>query len=342
MRVFLLVVLSLLAGVSVTLKAGQMEGMVKDDSPSEYVVKKGDSLWEIAGYFLNHPWQWPEIWNDNPQIENPHLIYPNDTIVLAYVDGEPTLSIGKRAYIKKLPLIKQVSRDEPIGSFPAKVMDEFLMSNQIQSERQLQVAPHVIAAVGDRIYIASGDEFYVHGALTKSINSYGVFREGDSYIDPDSKEVLGYHVTKIGTARVVNNENKTAIFKATEAKMPIRRGDRLLVSERDTSLYNMSPKPFEGVLDGRIIALGSGRTTSGPMEFVALNRGKGDGLETGDLLDILIRGELLKMLDSSSVLEAPQRRIGSLLIFAVYEEMSHGIILEASREVTSGSIVKNP
>ena len=342
MRALLLVVLSLLAGGSLTLKADQMGGMVKDDSPSEYVVKKGDSLWEIAGYFLNHPWQWPEIWSDNPQIENPHLIYPNDTIVLAYVDGEPTLSIGKRAFKKKSPLIKQVSRDEPIDSFPGKVMDEFLMNNQIQSDRQLEAAPYAIAAVGDRIYIASGDEFYVHGALTKSIISYGVFRKGESYIDPDSEEVLGYHVTKIGTARLMSDENKTAIFKATEAKMPIRRGDRLLVSERDISLYNMSPKPFEGVLDGRIIALTSGRLTSGPMEFVAINRGKGDGLETGDLLDILIRGEPFKMLESSRVLKAPQRRIGSLLIFAVYEEMSHGVILEASQEVTYGSIVKKP
>ena len=75
----------------------------KSSYPVEYVVKKGDTLWDISQEFLEDPWRWPEIWQVNEHIENPHLIYPGDRIRLIYLDGEPRLTLDTTCLLYTSP-----------------------------------------------------------------------------------------------------------------------------------------------------------------------------------------------------------------------------------------------
>ena len=83
------------AAIMLTGVALAQDVSVRSDHPDEYVVVKGDTLWDISGRFLDKPWQWPAIWHANPQIENPHLIYPGDVVSLVYIDGVPQLRLNR-------------------------------------------------------------------------------------------------------------------------------------------------------------------------------------------------------------------------------------------------------
>ena len=105
----------LLCCVLFSLPAAAADDMLRTDHPQRYTVVKGDTLWDIAGRFLHHPWQWPEIWYVNPQVANPHLIYPGDVLELVYIDGKPQLRVaGGSRHIKLTPTARSTPWDGSI------------------------------------------------------------------------------------------------------------------------------------------------------------------------------------------------------------------------------------
>jgi len=101
--------------------------LVNPRHPDQYVVLPGDTLWDIASLFLQDPWYWPEIWQINPQVANPHLIYPGDLLSLSYdADGQPILQL-QRGIERGAGVVERLSprvRSEPltdaIPTIPAK------------------------------------------------------------------------------------------------------------------------------------------------------------------------------------------------------------------------------
>ena len=99
-------------------QSGAANGVALNPShPDRYVVKRGDTLWDISALFLKDPWYWPEIWRVNPQVENPHLIYPGDVLVLVYIDGKPQLRLERAGGDERLsPQIRSQDLDGALGA----------------------------------------------------------------------------------------------------------------------------------------------------------------------------------------------------------------------------------
>ena len=172
------------------------ERSIRGDNPGEYTVVRGDTLWDISGRFLSRPWLWPEVWHVNPQIENPHLIYPGDRIALTYIEGSPRLQLIRAS--------SGPSRQSgPIGTAPAGSIEQFLVKPLVVSKAEVLGAPYVAATEEGQLIGSTGDHIFARGDVTG--NRFSIFRPGKSLIDPDTNEVLGHEAIHVSNASLVKN-----------------------------------------------------------------------------------------------------------------------------------------
>mgnify|MGYP002715740889 CR=1 FL=1 len=168
MRKSLLALLLVAAGGLAQAGLVQAEVQLKDGHPDRYTVVKGDTLWDISGKFLSLPWKWPELWHANPQIENPHLIYPGDTLSLVYIDGQPRLMLNRgasRGTIKLSPKVRSTPMAEAIPTIPLEAINSFLLSNRIvNSAEEFAAQPYIVAGRQESVIAGAGDRIYGRGA----------------------------------------------------------------------------------------------------------------------------------------------------------------------------------
>lgn len=322
------------------------QGLLKSGHPEEYTVKKGDTLWDISNTFLSTPWKWPEIWHVNPQISNPHLIYPGDVIRLIYVDGTPRLTLERTVKLapgdsKLSPSVRVLPNDEAITAIPLDRIDSFLSRSRIVALGELEAAPYILAGAEKRLVTGAGDRAYAKGNLQEESN-YGVFRKGDILRDPITKEVLGVHALSVGMVSVRSQQDDVATVTVIRTSEEIRLGDRLLRSEDravDSTFYPSAP---EDDIDGLILAVEGGVTQIGKMNVVILNRGDREGLSVGNVLAIYKQGELVRDRVTGKNVQLPDERAGLLMVFRTFEKMSFGLVLEADRPLSTLDKIRNP
>ena len=320
---------------------------LRQDHPDTYTVIKGDTLWDISGRFLEQPWEWPEIWHVNPQIENPHLIYPGDIISLVYVDGKPRLVLDRRNYkmspTKLSPTVRIKPAGEAIPAIPLDEIDKFLSRSRVVTGEELAAAPYVLMGAEEHLVLGAGDRLYARGDLTEGVRSYGVYRRGETFVDPETDELLGIQALDIGTVRLVaSGDQDVNTFEATRTTEEIRISDHLLPDEEraiDAIFYPSAP---EGDVEGVIIAVEGGLTQVGTMDVVVINRGEREGLEIGNVMAIYKTGGTIRDRVTGDKVKLPDERAGLLMVFRTFEKMSYALVLESLRPLRVEDKVRNP
>ncbi len=327
------------------------DGPFREDVPKRYTVKPGDTLWGISGMFLRDPWLWPEVWQANPQIENPHLIYPGDVISLVYVDGEPRLTLEREGHtdvprdgrtVKLKPEVRVTQHETAIDAIPLEAVNTFLARTRVVAPGVLEAAPYVLAGQEKRLMAGVGDDFYARGSLEDDVSFYGIFRKGDPYIDPDSEEVLGIKAEDIGSAQLKKQNDGISTFQATRSVKEIRVGDRLLPHEERRLDPTFFPAAPDSDISGELIGVEGGVTQVGTLDVVALNRGEREGLAIGDVLAIHKAGEQIRDRVSGERIQLPSERAGVLMVFRTFQKMSFGLVLNAEQPLAVGDEVQSP
>ncbi len=319
---------------------------LKDGHPEQYTVVKGDTLWDISGRFLSEPWKWPELWHANPQVENPHLIYPGDSLSLVYIDGQPRLMLNRgasRGTIKLSPTVRTTPMAEAISTIPLEAINSFLLSNRIvDSAAEFEAAPYIVAGNAERVISGSGDRIYGRGKFEDGIDVYGIFRQGKTYQDPETGEFLGINADDVGTAEILEMEGDIATMMLTRVTQEARIGDRMFPSEERAVNSTFMPSEPEKDINGLILDVPRGVTQIGQFDVVTLNKGARDGLEVGNVLAVYKTGETVRDRVTGENVKIPDERSGLLMVFRTYDKLSYGLVLQATRSLAVMDKIRNP
>lgn len=317
---------------------------LNENVPETYIVKKGDTLWGISGIYLKEPWLWPQLWEANPQIENPHLIYPGDTLYLVWVNGRPQLRMERGREVKLTPDMRVSPLNLAIPIIPLDQIGPWLISNRVLDAEEVNNSAYIVAGDERRLISGPGDTIFGRGPFPDGERAYGIYRVGQNFIDPVTQEYLGYEVRDMGSAKLVSsNRDDVTELTITRIAEEVLDGDRLLPQEERVLDASFHPKaPDQEIVGGVMIAVEGGLTQIGNMSIVVINRGKREGLQIGDVLAVYQAGKLVFDKVSQTNVKLPDTRAGLAMVFEAYEKVSYAVILKTSRPLKVNDLVKNP
>ncbi len=366
----------LLGGMFFTVAVYAAAAQLRADHPDTYTVRKGDTLWGISSRFLSKPWLWPEIWQANPQVQNPHKIYPGDVLNLS-MQGGPHLGLQPRVR----------EEGEAITAIPLNELRMFLKDMRVMDSNEVAAAPYVVGLEEGQLRGTPGQKIYVRGLSAEATGRWAVVRpshvfrgyEDDGNLnrgplaghDLDSNvamvngpwqenfrddghygrgDDLGVEVTVIGTAEVLRAGDPASLL-LTDSTLEIRAGDRLMpVDDQPYDAYYYPHAPKTVPADGRVIAFNDAHDAVGSRQVVALSVGARDGVDNGTTLTIMNPGETVHDDVASNSMRRsfgesvtlPDEYAGHVMIFRTFDKVSYGLVMDGLRPIHVGDKLVAP
>ena len=366
--------LALSAGLLITMAAYGASAQLRADHPHTYVVKKGDTLWSISARFLKKPWLWPEIWDVNQQVHNPHRIYPGDVLDLD-VNG---LHVASRAAVEA----------NPIPTIPLSQIEPLLKDMRVVTAEQVKRMPYVVAVQSDKPRATEGQDVYVRNLRAATVGERfavvrptHVFRQfnddgkrddvahlvnNDVAVVPGPWQEtfrndghfgrgheLGTEVHVIGTVKVLS-AGDPATTLLTNASMEVRAGDRLMPVDDTPYDFAYYPHPPRTVpANAYVLALANGfdsTSVEGTGSVVVLNVGSAQGIDNGTTFSIFEPGATVTddvagnsyRRAFNSKFKLPEQFVGHVLVFRTFANVSYGLVMDGIRPVQIHDRIRAP
>ncbi len=326
--------------------------VIASNAPDTYVVKHGDTLWGIAKVFLRDPWYWPEIWQVNPQIKNPHLIYPGDTLRLVYIDGQPHVQLERGDAARVQPRVRSQPLEDAIRSIPYEIIAAFMSKPSVLSAEDIKKAPYVLTARDHHVVMSEGNTIYARGFQSPAAvgSHYNIVRVGNKLHDPDGGDLIGYDGIFTAAGKVTRAGDPTTLLLTESARETVA-GDKLFSGSVDVPL-DFVPSAPKVKVDGRIISVHDGVEMIGQYQVVIVNRGARHGLVPGNVLAIFQAGEVVPDREKSAFVhnatmfakkvKLPEERTGTFMVFKTFDRISYGLVMEAKSTIRVLDKIENP
>ncbi len=307
---------------------------LRDDHPDRYVVKEGDTLWNIASRFLKDPWRWPLIWQHNPTIENPHQIFPGDLLV---VTGVENLKV-----VRLKPQIRRSDLDRGIPAIPPNVIEPFLTSPAVIEPGELDEAGYVLQGIEDQIVLGKYSHFYARNLTDLEAREYRVFHIGESILHPETGELLGIETRHLGDAKMLRADEDISKLVMVSSNEDIGPGDRILPNDNSAPLPYFEPREPLDDQEGWILYAPKGVREVGRFDVVIISGGDREGLEPGHVLRAMYHRVGRKDPVTGKTFDPPDESSGLMMVFKVFDKLSYALIMQATRTINIGDKYINP
>ncbi len=315
---------------------------LRPDHPDVYVVVRGDTLWDISGRFLEKPWRWPQLWGVNPQIANPHLIYPGDRLRLVMTpDGPRLVRDGAGGPANLGPKIHSTPIDTAIPPIPLKHIRAYLEEAVVLRSNRPEDFAYVAATADEHLAVGGGDRVYGRNTAAVEGEQLDIFRIGDVYKDPDTGEQLGYNALYLGQA-TVHRAGDPSTLGVTKSRREVLAGDIMIPADKGLLQAAYVPHAPAQSVRGRIIGVIDGVSQIGQHSVVVLSRGKSDGLELGHVLQV---GQVPPPIHdpvAREQVQPPSDPAGTVLVFRLFDRVSYALVMTATRPMHVLDEVSSP
>lgn len=317
----------------------------RSDRPLRYTVRKGDTLWDISARFLRDPWRWPEVWHANPQVRNPHRIYPGDILEVAVINGqtmlqpvEPPLPAHRLS-----PEVRREPLEEAIPALPYERIAPFLTETAPVDIKALKKAPYLLGPVNaEQLIMGVGDRVYIRGTDAPAGTSFQVVgKQGVALKNPDTGKPLGNQMEVLGMIRLIQSGDPAEAV-ITQSRREMRAQNRLLPAPEALITPDFLPRAPGQPISGRILLLSNAISQTGQYQSVTLGLGSREGLEIGHVLTIYRSGIRIPDPVRGGKVDLPEEIIGEVLVFRVFEGFSQALIVRSTRSISVGDRVANP
>lgn len=252
--------------------------------PYSHIVRRGDTLWGIGGYYFQNPYQWPRIWSYNPQIRNPNWIYPGDEIRLKNQTAPGPNGANLPATSVPLPYQTQTlvdrRRQVPHGTV-------FLRDQGWIHDNNDEVWGDVTGAAEDKMFLSDFDQIYLHVDKGHDVH----LGQDLTLFKPIKSSNAGTIVQINGTARVNQWDPQSRIARAQiiESLGVIERGARVGPLARRFEI--VPPRRDDVDVQAHVLAAIHPEEFYGSNQVVFIDKGEKDGLKLGNRLFIMRRGD---------------------------------------------------
>lgn len=308
-----------------------------------HTVEKDDTLWALSEAYLESPWRWSEIWEQNEAIENPNLIYPGDVLLISPM----AIRVIRSQKLSTEKLEPKIRRSESqyksaITTIDPDAIIPFLTESIVVEPGELDNAAYVLQGIEDKIVLGKDSRIYARGITDPEITQYKIYRIGSPITDPDSHELYGIEGVYLGNATLYGSEGEYSVLEITRANQGVRPGDRLLPQKKPHVIPHFFPRKPDTQIDTRIVKIPKGVDEAGRRDIVLISGGAANGLKDGHVLQVFSEKFVRPDPVTGEAMNLPDLKVGTLIVFQTYEKVSYAILMETTAPVKVGDRASTP